>query len=75
MLCTPEQAQREYLDDCDKANEMEQLEEQYGEAIRDGEHDTELLEAIIEAKESDTVGSVIDALASNLAKRASNEDF
>lgn len=75
MLTTPDIAQTEMLNEADVINREEFLADLAFERIEDGLHNEELLEALMEAKESDTKLEIMNKLAKELAKELDSEDF
>lgn len=75
MLTTPDIAQTEMLNEADVINREEFLADLAFERIEDGLHNEELLEALMEAKESDTKLEIMNKLAKKLAKELDSEDF
>lgn len=75
MLTTPDIAQTEMLNEADVINREEFLADLAFERIEDGLHNEELLEALMEAKESDTKLEIMNKLAKELAKELGSEDF
>jgi hypothetical protein len=75
MLTTPDIAQTEMLNEADVINREEFLADLAFERIEDGLHNEELLEALMEANESDTKLEIMNRLAKKLAKELDSEDF